>query len=42
MSRGLNRELARVIAGQVCLHACMAGTRLAAPLLALRAGKSVV
>ena len=40
MSRGLNRELARVIAGQVCLHACMAGTRLAAPLLALRQGHS--
>ncbi|MBC7470415.1 MAG: MFS transporter, partial [Ramlibacter sp.] len=36
----MNRELARVIAGQVCLHACMAGTRLAAPLLALRQGHS--
>lgn len=40
MSRGLNRALVRVIAGQVCLHACMAGTRLAAPLLALRQGYS--
>ncbi|MCY7318900.1 MAG: MFS transporter, partial [Ramlibacter sp.] len=38
MSGGLSAALARVIAGQVCLHACMAGTRLAAPLLALRQG----
>jgi MFS family permease len=40
MSRGLSAELARVIAGQVFLHACMAGTRMAAPLLALRQGYS--
>jgi MFS family permease len=40
MSGGLNRELARLIAGQVFLHACMAGTRLAAPLYALREGYS--
>ncbi len=40
MSGGLDRALARVIAGQICLHACMAGTRLAAPLLALRQGYS--
>ncbi len=33
-------ELARLILAQVCLHACMAGTRLAAPLLALRDGYS--
>ncbi len=33
-------ELARLILAQVCLHACMAGTRLAAPLLALREGYS--
>jgi MFS family permease len=32
--------LARLIAGHVCLHACMAGMRLAAPLLALRDGYS--
>ncbi|AKJ28734.1 MFS transporter [Caldimonas brevitalea] len=32
--------LRAVIAGQVCLHACMAGTRLAAPLLALEQGRS--
>ena len=30
--------LARLIGGQVCLHACMAGTRMAAPLLALHQG----
>ena len=40
MSGGLSRALARVIAGQVFIHACMAGTRLAAPLLALRQGHS--
>ena len=40
MTGGLNRALARVIAGQIFLHACMAGTRLAAPLLALRQGHS--
>src|SRR5665647_323060 len=34
--------LARLIAGQICLHACMAGMRLAAPLLALRAGYSAL
>lgn len=37
---GLSRPLARLIAGQICLHACMAGTRMAAPLLALREGYS--
>lgn len=36
----MNRTLARLIAAQVCLHACMAGTRLAAPLLALHQGYS--
>jgi MFS family permease len=36
----MNRELARLILAQICLHACMAGTRLAAPLLALREGYS--
>lgn len=36
----MNRELARIILAQVFLHACMAGTRLAAPLLALREGYS--
>jgi MFS family permease len=36
----LKRELAKLIAGQVCLHACMAGMRMAAPLMALRSGQS--
>lgn len=35
-------ELARLIAGHICLHACMAGTRMAAPLLALRDGYSAM
>lgn len=35
-------ELARLILAQICLHACMAGTRLAAPLLALREGYSPI
>ena len=30
--------LARLIAGQICLHAAMAGTRMASPLLALKLG----
>jgi len=38
MSGGLNPALARLIAGHIFLHACMAGTRMAAPLLALRQG----
>ena len=33
-------ELVKLIAGQLCLHACMAGMRMAAPLLALRSGQS--
>ena len=33
-------ELTRLIAGHVFLHACMAGTRMAAPLLALHQGYS--
>lgn len=40
MSGGLNPALARLIAAHVFLHACMAGTRMAAPLLALRSGQS--
>lgn len=36
----MNRELARLIAGQMFLHACMAGMRMAAPLQALRQGHS--
>src|SRR3954464_5045893 len=40
MTRGPHPALFRLIAGHVCLHACMAGTRMAAPLLALRDGQS--
>src|SRR6185369_5949519 len=40
MARGLNPALARLIAGHIFLHACMAGTRMTAPLLALREGHS--
>jgi MFS family permease len=36
----LKRELFKLIAGQVCLHACMTGMRMATPLMALRAGES--
>ena len=34
--------LARLIAGQISLHACMAGMRMSAPLLALREGYSAL
>ena len=40
MTGGLTVELARLITGQVFLHAAMAGMRLATPLLALRNGYS--
>ncbi len=36
----MTRDLGRLIFAQICLHACMAGTRLAAPLLALKQGYS--
>ncbi|HXD39433.1 MAG TPA: MFS transporter [Ramlibacter sp.] len=36
----MNPALARLIAGHIFLHACMAGTRMTAPLLALREGHS--
>ena len=36
----MNGTLARLIAGQICVHGSMAGMRLAAPLLALREGYS--
>jgi len=41
-SRGgqLTLPLVAIIVGQVCLHACTAGMRVAAPLQALRAGHS--
>lgn len=37
---GQRFTLARLIAGHICLHACMAGMRMAAPLLALGQGYS--
>ena len=36
----LHTTLARLIAVQVCIHACMTGIRMAAPLLVLRQGYS--
>ena len=36
----MNKELLRLIVGHLCIHACMAGFRMAAPLLALRQGYS--
>src|SRR5437763_6144296 len=39
---GLAREIAPPLLGHVCLHASMAGTRLAAPLFALSMGYSKV
>lgn len=36
----LGSELARLVIGQTFLHACMAGTRMTAPLMALREGSS--
>ena len=38
----MSASLARLIAGQVCIHASMTGMRMAAPLLALREGYSAV
>ena len=35
-------SLARLIAGHVCLHACMAGLRMGTPLLALQQGYSAL
>ncbi len=35
-----SRTLVALIVGQICLHSCMAGVRLAAPLQALRQGHS--
>jgi MFS family permease len=38
----VKKELAKLIAGQVFLHACMTGMRLATPLLALQQGYSAM
>ncbi len=35
-------DLFRLICGHICLHACMAGMRMASPLLALRDGYSAI
>ncbi|MDR7149292.1 MFS family permease [Hydrogenophaga palleronii] len=40
MNPNLRAALARFIAAQICLHACMTGFRMAAPLMALREGHS--
>lgn len=40
MNPSLRSDLARLIAAQICLHACMTGFRMAAPLMALREGYS--
>jgi MFS family permease len=37
---GLSRALLALIGGQIALHSCMAGVRMAAPLAALREGHS--
>lgn len=38
----MHRDLVRLIGAQICLHACMTGFRMAAPLTALRGGHSAV
>lgn len=38
----MKQTLPRLIAGQIFLHACMAGTRMATPLLALKLGYSAL
>lgn len=40
MTVGIRATLTRLIGAQVCLHAAMTGLRMAAPLMALRAGYS--
>jgi MFS family permease len=40
LNPSLRSDLARLIAAQICLHACMTGFRMAAPLMALREGYS--
>ncbi|MBV8618801.1 MAG: MFS transporter [Curvibacter sp.] len=40
MRRELGSELARLVSAQVCIHAAMAGMRMATPLLALQQGYS--
>ncbi|WP_137921863.1 MFS transporter [Hydrogenophaga sp. 2FB] len=40
MNPSLRTDLTRLIAAQICIHACMTGFRMAAPLMALREGYS--
>jgi len=40
LNASLRGPLSRFIAAQICLHACMTGFRMAAPLMALREGYS--
>ncbi|MGC4394182.1 MFS transporter [Hydrogenophaga crocea] len=40
MNPRLRVDLARLIASQICVHGCMTGFRMAAPLMALREGHS--
>lgn len=42
MSRSLLPSLVRLIGAQVCVHGCMTGFRMAAPLMALREGHSAI
>jgi predicted MFS family arabinose efflux permease len=36
----MKKEMARLVSAQVCLHSCMTGLRMAAPLMLLRSGES--
>jgi MFS family permease len=42
VSAGFTRPLLGLILSQICIHACMAGVRVAAPLYALRSGHSAL
>ena len=42
MNPGTRTALAQLIGAQICLHACMTGFRMAAPLMALREGYSAL
>ncbi len=42
MNPRLRVDLLRLIASQICVHACMTGFRMAAPLMALREGHSAL
>ena len=42
MNPRLRVDLLRLIGSQICVHACMTGFRMAAPLMALREGHSAL